>query len=390
MNRILKPFSLILSLLVAFSLYTFSIAAPAVENLPFEAKAKSVMLLDANSGNIIYQNNPDTSLPVASVTKMMSMLLFFESLDNDLYSLSDKLTVSEKAAGMGGTQAFLEKDAKYPAEILLESVIVASANDSTIALAEKIAGSEEAFVSKMNTKAKEMGLTGTNFVNATGLSAPGQQTTAQDLSKIAMELAKVKKYFSYSNIWMDNIKHGADRFTDITNTNRLIRFYAGCDGFATGSDKEAGYCGVYTATKGNFRLIAIVLGADNSSSRNDLAAKLLDYGFANFAAKKIYKKGDIVKKNVPVKNGELDKFNLIAEDSLNLLLEREKEKEVKKEIILQEEYTAPITKGEKLGEAVITLDGKEIGRVNLIAQEDVETSTVMRKFNRILVHWLMG
>lgn len=240
---------------------------PMKAEAPITLTSPSAILCEASTGQVIFEKNADERRPVASVNKVMTILLTLEAVDEGRVSLEDQVTVSPRAASMGGSQAFLDAGERYKLSELLKTVIVASANDSAVALAEHLAGTEESFVRLMNMRAEELGLTNTHYANCTGLPAQEHYTTARDVAKLSAQLDLHPIYYRYSTIWMDEIKHRGGRVTSLTNTNRLIRFYPGCDGYKTGSTNEARYCVSATAKKEGMRLIAVVLGTPAGQTR---------------------------------------------------------------------------------------------------------------------------
>ena len=253
----------------------------AGEYLP-EVTTKASILIDTDSNKILYDNNSTDRMPVASIVKLMTIMLTFEHIQAGAISLEDRVMVSENASGMGGSQIFLDANCEYELSELLKSVIVCSANDSSVALAEHISGSESVFVDKMNSRAKEMGLDNTNYINCTGLPADNQYSCALDVAKILKNVLSYEKYHEYSSIWLEDFKHPSGRTTEMTNTNRLSRFYEGCIGGKTGSTSEAGYCLAVGARRNNLSLISVVLGANTTKERFKSASDLLNYGFANY------------------------------------------------------------------------------------------------------------
>ena len=253
---------------------------PMESVVPISISSPSAILTEASTGRVIFEKNADERRPVASVTKVMTILLTLEAIDGETIGKNDKVIVSPRAQSMGGSQAYLDAGSAYTVAELLKSVIIASANDSAVALAEYIAGAEEAFVARMNERAQELGLTNTHYVNCTGLPAQGHYMSARDVAKLSSELDRHPRYYEYSTVWMDEIAHKGGCKTQLTNTNRLVRFYTGCDGYKTGSTNEARYCMSATAKKDGMRLIAVVLGANAGQTRFDEARAMLEYGFA--------------------------------------------------------------------------------------------------------------
>lgn len=247
-----------------------------------ETQTKASILIDIDSGRTLYQNNPTQRMPVASIVKLMTIMLTFEHIDNGAISLDDKVMVSENASGMGGSQIFLDANCEYNLGELLKSVIVCSANDSSVALAEHISGSEASFVDMMNKRARDMGLDNTNYINCTGLPADNQYSCALDVAKILKNVLGYDKYHEYSSVWLEDFQHPSGRATEMTNTNRLSRYYDGCIGGKTGSTSEAGYCLAVGAKRNNLSLISVVLGANTTKDRFKSASDLLNYGFASY------------------------------------------------------------------------------------------------------------
>lgn len=253
----------------------------AIEYKP-EVQTKASILIDMDSNKVLYEHDATAQMPVASIVKLMTIMLTFEHIDNGSISLDDKVMVSENASGMGGSQIFLDANCEYNLGELLKSVIVCSANDSSVALAEHIAGSESGFVQLMNSRADEMGLKNTNYINCTGLPVDNQYSCALDVAKILKNVLQYQKYHEYCSIWLEDFQHPSGRTTEMTNTNRLSRFYEGCIGGKTGSTSEAGYCLAVGAKRNNLSLISVVLGATTTKDRFKSASDLLNYGFANY------------------------------------------------------------------------------------------------------------
>lgn len=247
-----------------------------------ETQTKASILIDMDSNQVLYQNNPTERMPVASIVKLMTIMLTFEHINNGAISLDDKVMVSENASGMGGSQIFLDANCEYNLGELLKSVIVCSANDSSVAIAEHISGSESNFVSLMNKRAKEMNLNNTNYENCTGLPSTNQYSCALDVAQILKNVLSYEKYHEYSHIWLEDFQHPSGRTTEMTNTNRLSRYYEGCIGGKTGSTNEAGYCLAVGAKRNNLKLISVVLGANTTKERFKSASDLLNYGFATY------------------------------------------------------------------------------------------------------------
>lgn len=345
--------------------------APLETGSPFDMQSPAYILVEAQTGQVIFEKNADDKRPVASITKLMPILLTLEELDRGVIKLTDKVHCSANAAGMGGSQALLDANTLYPLEDLFKSMIVASANDSAVAVAEYLNGSEEAFVKRMNERAAQLGMTNTHYKNVTGLPADGQYTTARDVAALSREVGKHPLYFKYSTIWMDTLTHPSGRATDLTNTNRLIRFYEGADGFKTGSTNEARYCLSATARRGDTRMIAVVLGTPASQTRFDEARKMLEYGFANYQLNPVAKAGDLLGAEAPVRFGARDGVPAAIGADVNLLLTKGKERDLAIEVTLPESLPAPVRKGDPIGEVKVTLNGETVLTVPAVAAMDV-------------------
>ena len=363
-------------------------SAPLESELPFEADAASVMLLDARTGTVILEQNADERRPVASITKLMTMLLVLEALDEGKIALDDQVTVSSEAAGMGGSQALLDAGGIYPLSELLKSLIVASANDSAVALAELLGGSEENFASMMNQRAGQLGLADTHYVNASGLPAEGQYTTARDVAALSREVLKHPTYFNYSRIWMDEIKHKNDRVTQLVNTNRLIRFYDGADGVKTGSTSEAKFCISATAQRGGERFIAVVLGAPTSAKRFELAQKLLTYAFDHYNTNTLLNAGQTAREDIPVKGSRSKQASVTAQSELSVLRRKGEEESAELVLSLPEVLRAPLKKGEVVGEAVAVKNGEELARVPLVLAQDLDSNSLWGSICDVLTGWM--
>ena len=362
-------------------------AAPLEQGTPMELTTPSAILAETATGTVIFEKDADVRREAASITKMMTALLVLEALDRGDVSLADQVTVSSHAAAQKGSQALLDANAVYSLEDLLRTTIMASANDSAVALAEKLCGSEDAFVQRMNQRAAELGMSNTCYVNATGYPKEGQYTTARDVMTLSCEVAKYPEYNKYASVWIDTLTHPGGRVTDLTNTNRLVRFYEGCDGFKTGSTDAAKYCLSATAEKGGMRLVAVVLGTPNSQTRFNEARSMLDYGFANYQRTVIANKGDLLGETLPVKGGSAEKVELMLGSGLSMLLRVGQQSGLKLELALPESVSAPITAGDVLGTVNVLLEGKVIAKLNCVAANDVPRPGFIEGLYRILNNW---
>ena len=361
---------------------------PLESELPMEADAVSVLLLDARSGTVILEKNADEQRPAASLTKLMTILLTLEALDAGEIALADEVTVSEAAAGMGGSQALLDAGGVYTVEDLLKSLIVASANDSAVALAELLRGSENAFAGRMNERAAELGLSGTHYVNASGLPAERQHTTARDIAALSLEVLSHPLYFDYSTIWMDEILHKNNRVTDLVNTNRLIRFYEGADGVKTGSTSEAGYCISATAKRGGERFLAVILGSSTSAKRFSLAQELLTYAFDHYETAELLHEGDVVVQGVPVENAVVRQADLAAKADLTALTRKGEGASLTVEVSAPSVLRAPLSAGEIVGEAVAMREGEAVARVPLVLTQDLPGRSYRSSLGEVLRLWM--
>ena len=361
---------------------------PLETEAPFELEAASVLLMDAGTGTVILEKNADEKRPVASVTKLMTILLVLEALDDGKITLEQEVTVSKAAAGMGGSQALLDAGGIYPLSELLKSLIIASANDSAVALAELLMGSEENFAAAMNRRAQELGLNDTHYVNASGLPAEGQYTTARDVAELSREVLKHPTYFEYSGIWMDEIVHKGGRVTQLVNTNRLIRFYEGADGVKTGSTNEAKYCVSATAKRGDERFLAVVLGAPTGAKRFDLAGKLLNYAFENYYTKTFLVKGQVIDKQIPVSGALSRSISASALCDLSVLVKRGEEKNWTMEFNLPKCVRAPQRKGEIIGQAIALRCGERVTDVPIVLCEEIPKLGIPAIIREIFFRWL--
>ena len=378
------------ALLCAATLLCVSAAAraePLEGEPPITLTAPSAILLEAENGAVIFEKNADERRPVASVTKLMTLLLLFERLDAGEIGMEDKITVSPNAAAQPGSQALLDAHATYPLRDLLKGTVIASGNDSAVALAEYVAGTEEAFVALMNERAAEMGLDNTHYVNCTGLPVQGQYTSARDVARISCEMARHPDYFSLSSVWLDTLTHPSGRTTDLTNTNRLVRFYRDCDGFKTGSTNEAKYCLSATAERGGLRLIAVVLGVPKSQTRFDEARAMMDYGFANYARVQVAQAGDLLGMRVKVSMGARDEVDAALGKGLSMLLKNGQQSRLSFEAALPEALNAPVRAGQEIGEVRLLLDGRTIATLPAVAAQDVRLPGILEGFVRLMENW---
>ena len=373
MKKIIAVILILVILLSALGIHAF--AADFSE----EVNAKSAVLMDANTGKILFEYNADDALPPASVTKVMTLLLVFEALDNGVIKLSDMVSTSEHAASMGGSQIYLEPGEQMSVDELIKSVVVSSANDAAASLAEYVSGSESAFVAAMNKRAKELGMNNTNFENTNGLDDTSENhvTSARDIAIMSRELMKHEKIFDYTTIWMDTVRNGT---FGLSNTNRLLRTYKGCTGLKTGSTAKAKFCISATAKRDGLSLIAVIMGSPTRDDRNALAAKLLDFGFANYA---IYSDTDGAVDNIKVTGGIKNDIALKHND-FSSLIEKSALSKIEAVTDIPESVPAPIKTGDKISTITYKNGETVIGTTDIVAAEDVDKISFFTLLPRIL------
>ena len=342
------------------------------------------VLIEQTTGQVLYDHNMHEKLRPASVTKVMSILLIMEAVDSGQITLQDKVPCSENAAGMGGSQIWLEVGEELTVDEMLKSICVVSANDCTVAMAEYLCGSEEAFVSKMNERAKELGMNDTTFKNCHGIDEDGHLTSAYDIALMSRELLNNHPtILNYTTIWMDTLRDGE---SELVNTNKLIRNYKGATGLKTGSTSVALYNLSASATRDGMSLIAVILKAPTTKIRFSEAQKLLDYGFNNYEFKSLAVRGNVLKE-ADVTKGVTSKVNLIIENDVGILLKKGEYKNVSQTINLDENISAPVYEGQKVGEIVFTLNNQEVGRTNIIAEKTVEKKTFFSISAYVYMNW---
>ncbi len=379
-----KRFCALLSILLVLTFLPVTARGDIPDRAPFDVKADSAVLMDCNTGTVLYAKNADLALPPASVTKVMTLLLIMEEIDGGNLSLTEEVTVSEYAASMGGSQVYLEPGESMQTEELLKCIIIASANDAAVTLAEKVAGSEEAFVARMNERAAELGMNNTRFENVTGLDddTTNHLTSAYDIALMSRELLSHPTILKYSTIWMDTIRDGA---FGLTNTNRLIRFYQGATGLKTGSTSKAGFCISATAEREGLHLIAVIMGSDTRDVRNEAAKQLLDYGFANYS---VYTSEGGSVGETAVMGGVKGTCGMEV-SPFTVLLPKGKGKQVTTEILVPEKVAAPIRKGDVIGTVKYYLEGNVIAECPVTASEDVEKIGFFGLFLKMLGIYLL-
>ena len=397
LTKFLKAF---LSLILTFSLFCVSVSAATVSsecdlsdiNVPIDTtinnaaigqtldiKAKSVILMEPHTLTVLYESNCDEKLSPASITKIMSLLLVMEALDRGDITLETVVTASEHACSMGGSQIWLEPNETMTVHELLKATVIASANDACVALGELISGSEEGFVALMNARAKELGCNNTNFINCTGLDAEGHLTSAYDVAIMSSELIKHPLIKDYSTVWMDSLRNGE---SELVNTNKLVRFYKGATGLKTGTTSTAGYCLSATAQRDGMELVAVVMSGDTSNDRFNGAKKLLDYGFANYSFFEIEADLDDVT-SIEVKKGVEGKVKIVADGKLSLLLPKSEAKQITQKLNLKSNVTAPVKKGQVVGNVDIYVGDKSVGSIKIVSDAQVKRLNLWITFKHI-------
>ena len=335
-----------------------------------EEGVKAAYVCEAESGTAVAAQRETERLPIASMCKIMTLLLAFEAADAGELSLEESVAVSEHAAGMGGSQVFLDAGLSYPAGELLKSIAVCSANDSCVAISERIAGSEEAFVERMNERARELGAEDTLFANCTGLPREPQYSCAKDVALMLRELLKHEPFFDYAGIRLEDFRHPDGRVTTMTNTNKLLRKLEGCDGGKTGFTQEAGFCLAATAKRGETRLVCVVIGAESSDARFECTARLLNETFATHERRVVAAADRPMENALAVRGSRSDRIGYAPERSLGIFVKKGEKADVRTELILPADVRAPVMRGDRVGEAVLLRDGVEIDRCALISLDD--------------------
>ena len=374
------------------SIYTWSNnAKPLTETIPTNATTSlslnvgSAVLIEQNSGQVLYNQNMHEKLRPASVTKVMTILLIMEAIDSGKLSYTDKIPCSEKAAGMGGSQIWLDVREELTVDEMLKAICVVSANDCTVAMAEYLAGSEEAFVNQMNAKAKELGMNDTTFKNCHGIDEDGHVTSAYDIALMSRDLlTKHPSITKYTTIYMDSLRDGK---SSLVNTNKLVRNYKGATGLKTGSTSVALYNLSASATRNDLSLIAVIMKAPTSPIRFAESQKLLDYGFNNFEYKKLANKNDLIKE-ISVDKGIENSVNAILENDSGVLIQKGQNKDIVQSVQLTDSINAPVYAGQVLGDVTYSLNGNEIGKVNIVAEKSVGNNTAFNMIEHVFFNWL--
>lgn len=381
-------FKRICSLCLCFCLLFTLVYAEEKEKKSSEmVTARSAILMEQTTGKVLYEQNPDEKMQIASVTKTMTMLLIMEAIADRKIKYTDMVSTSEHAASMGGSQVFLEPGEEMTVDDMLKAICVSSGNDAAVAMAEHIGGSEEAFVDMMNKRAVELGAKNTHFINCNGLDETDEHySTARDVAVISCELLKHEDIQKYTTIWMDTLRDG--KF-GLSNTNKLIRFYKGANGIKTGSTSKAKYCLSASAKRDGMQLVSVVLCAPSTQDRFSGATKLLDYGFANYEVANATKLSDGISE-IAVVGGEKDFAKCEAESFGNIVVKKGEAAKIEANVTMPKEIKAPVKKGDKIGEFRFILDGKEIAKKNIVASENVGKIRFFKMYMKILKKWLLA
>jgi serine-type D-Ala-D-Ala carboxypeptidase (penicillin-binding protein 5/6) len=380
----------LISLLLLFALCTPALAADEKAAKPKEGtsavdlapNANSAVLMDADTGTVLYEKNMNEKKAPASITKIMTMVLIMEALDQGKIKMDEKVRTSEYAASMGGSQIFLEPGEELTVEEMLKGIAMASGNDASVAMAEKISGSEEAFVQMMNARAKQLGMNNTNFVNVNGLPADNHYTTAQDIATMSKELLKHEEITKFTGAYQDYLRKDSAKPFWLVNTNKLVRFYAGADGLKTGYTNEAKFCLAATAKRDNFRVVAVVLGEPNTKTRNAEVTKMFDYAFSQYTNLPIFKTGDSIG-TLDVEKGKVQRVPLVATHQYSVLLKKgDAGADIRHELQLQPDLKAPIKVGQPIGKLVVFKGDASIAEFDIESPADVHKAglwTLMKR-----------
>jgi len=354
------------------------------EELQLTKGAKASLLLERDTGEILYEQNAHEKLPPASLTKVMTLLLVMEALDEGQIKEDEIITVSERAASMGGSQVFLAAGEQMSVKDLIKAVAIASANDASVALAERIAGSEQAFVKRMNEKVEELGLKNTKFQNSSGLPAEDHYTTAYDIAMMSKELLRYESITDYTSIYEDYLRKGEENEFWLVNTNRLVRFYPYVDGLKTGYTKEAKFCLAATAEKDDMRVVSVVMGADTSKERNRMTMDLIDYAFSHYETERIYNRGENISHYIHLQS-EKHHYKLKTSESISLLRKKGEDKlDYETEIKIDKDKPLPIEKGEQIGSIIVRTPDGRIVQSPIYTDERIDLASIGTLMKRTL------
>lgn len=379
-----------ISIFTITAIFILSLFLPRVvvhaAELDLAPNAKSAVLMDADTGTVIYEKNSHEKLPPASITKVMTMLLVMEAIEQKKLKLTDSVTVSENASSKGGSQIFLEPGETMTVHDMLKGVAVGSANDASVALAEHIGGTEENFVAMMNTRAEQLGLKNTKFQNPNGLPVNDHYSSAYDIALLSRELLKHPQITKYTGLYQDYLRQDSKKPFWLVNTNKLVRFYQGLDGIKTGFTSEARFCLTATAKRNNFRVIAVALGEPDSKTRNQEISKMLDYAFSQFTNFTFYKKGDLIAK-VEVDKGDPEQMEIRAHHSMSILMRKGDDPKQYKKMVRFKELKAPIKQGETIGTVdFVDQNGKVISHLELTSSKTIEEASLWNAIKKVFTN----
>lgn len=380
--------SIILSICISLNYFNYIVFA---EDNGLRVDARGAVLVEPKSGKILIEQDKDEQYPLASVTKIMTLILIYDAVDREQIKWTDMVTTSQHAASMGGSQVFLEEHEQQTVDTLVKCISISSANDASVAMAEYIGGSEEGFVKMMNDKAKELGMNNTNFVNACGLDAPNHYSSAYDIALMSMYLLNnYPEVSEYATTWQDTIIHKTARGEEefgLSNTNKLVNSYSGATGLKTGSTSEALYCVSASATRDGLNLIAVILGAPDPTTRFSEAKKLLDYGFFNYATANGEPK-DKEMGEVMIYKGTEQTIPVIVKDDMTLVVGKGADRTLEHSVEIVSSLNAPVEEGVKVGEVIYTFEGNEVGRVDLVTAQAVDRASLKDTMTILLIKWI--
>ncbi len=356
----------------------------------FKSIGRAAYLIDYATGSVIFARNENERHPIASMVKIMTAMLTFDAIERGEATLDDDVTVSSEAASMGGSQVFLDPDTTHKLGDLLKTVIVASANDSCVAIAEHLEGSVGGFVARMNARAMELGMNNTSFKNCTGLPAAESFSCAKDVATMFSQLIKHPKYYEYAAVWLEDYEHPDGRKTTITNTNKLVRFYNGCDGGKTGFTNEAKFCLAATAKRADMRVIAVMMGADSSKVRNAAVSSMFDYAFANYGNEILLKAGDNIENTIEVVGGKKAFATLTVSADVARFASRQESANFELRYEISDRVKAPVRRGDAVGKVYLLKDGVVLFETEVIVNEDVERMSLFDAIGEIGKHWSIG
>lgn len=396
MRKRLIILGLILSTVLVFASGTAGLcsacAAPDKQVRPEDINSRAAYLIDYDTGEVLFERNADDKYPIASMVKIMTLNIAFDEIKAGRLSLDQMITISDTAAGMGGSQMFLDAGKEYSVSDLIKGITIVSANDASVAVAETIAGSKEAFIDMMNERAAAMGLENTKFVNVTGLPQEGQYSTARDVTAMMRKLIGNPEYFNYSTIYMENYTHPGGRISELVNTNKLVRFYKGCDGGKTGFTNDAMYCLSATAKRGDTRVIATVLGAESSKSRNNEISSMFNYAFHNFKTVKLLEKDKTFPAEIKIDGAKEGVVELAAKEDLTVLEKRGEKGAYELRFTLNAGIKAPVSAGSEIGvvELIDKNTGETLGKTAILTMSDINRRTLLDGIGTIFDNWFFG